>query len=181
MLWYSSLIVIIFSIWNDCFCAYFVEIHIRYLVHKALQIVNAWHGYPPCFESSSTHPGSHVICLSRRSNRWFHDDVIKWKHVPRHWPFVGGIHRSLMNSPPKGQWSGALVFSLICAWTKSWANNGDAGDLRRHRAHYDVIVMFNVWCARFGFQYNCDVFILMFKHAEWIKWIGSATQKAIIM
>ena len=23
-----------------------------------------------------------------------HDDVIKWKHVPRNWPFVRGIHRS---------------------------------------------------------------------------------------
>ena len=22
-----------------------------------------------------------------------------------------------------------------------WVNNGEAGDLRRHRAHYDVIVM----------------------------------------
>ena len=28
-----------------------------------------------------------------------HDDVIKWKHFPRHWPFVWGIHRSLVNSP----------------------------------------------------------------------------------
>ena len=25
--------------------------------------------------------------------------------------------------------------------SKRWANNRDAGDLRRHRAHYDVIVM----------------------------------------
>ena len=23
-----------------------------------------------------------------------HDDVIKWKHFPRYWPFVWGIHRS---------------------------------------------------------------------------------------
>ena len=23
----------------------------------------------------------------------FHDDVIKWKHFPRYWPFVRGIHR----------------------------------------------------------------------------------------
>ena len=45
------------------------------------------------------------------------------------------------NSPHKGQWRGALMFSLICAWTNSWANNGDSGDLRRHRAHYGVIVM----------------------------------------
>ena len=23
-----------------------------------------------------------------------HDDVIKWKHFPRYWPIVRGIHRS---------------------------------------------------------------------------------------
>ena len=34
-----------------------------------------------------------------------------------------------------------LVFYLICAWTNSWANNRDAGDLRRHRAHRVVTVM----------------------------------------
>ena len=43
-----------------------------------------------------------------------HDDVIKWKHYPRYWPFVRGIHRSPVNSPHKGQWRGALMFSLIC-------------------------------------------------------------------
>ena len=41
--------------------------------------------------------------------------VIKWKHFPRYWPFVRGIHRSLVNSPHKGQRRGALIFSLICA------------------------------------------------------------------
>ena len=45
-----------------------------------------------------------------------HDDVIKWKHLPRFWPFVRGIHRCPVNSPHKGQWRGALMFSLICAW-----------------------------------------------------------------
>ena len=40
------------------------------------------------------------------------------------------------------RWRGALVFSLICTWTNGWANNRDAGNLRRHRAHYDAIVMF---------------------------------------
>ena len=70
-----------------------------------------------------------------------HDDVIKWKHFPRYWPFVRGIHRSTAISPHKGQWHGALMFSLICAWTNGWVNNRDAGDLRRHRAHFDVIVM----------------------------------------
>ena len=66
-----------------------------------------------------------------------HDDVIKWKHLPRYWPYMRGIHRSPVNSPHKGQWHGALIFPFICDWI-----NGDlAGDFRRHRAHYDIIVM----------------------------------------
>ena len=72
-----------------------------------------------------------------------HDEVIKWKHFPRYWPFVRGIHRSPVNSPHKGQWRGALMFSLVFACVNSWVNNREAGDLRRHRAHYDVIVM--IW------------------------------------
>ena len=75
---------------------------------------------------------------------WFdhiHDDVIKWKHFPRYWPFVRGIHRSPVNTPHKGQWRGALMFTLICARINGWVNNREAGDLRRYRAHYDVIVM----------------------------------------
>ena len=70
-----------------------------------------------------------------------HDDVTKWEHFPSFWPFVRGIHRSPVNSPHKGQWRGVLMFSLICAWIKHWVNNREADDLRRHRAHYDVIVM----------------------------------------
>ena len=70
-----------------------------------------------------------------------HNDVIKWKHFPRYWPFVRGIHWSPVNSLHKGQWYWALMFSLICAWINGWVNNRDAGDLRRHRGHYDVRVM----------------------------------------
>ena len=87
---------------------------------------------------------------------WCNKVVIKWGinineplimmtssngNIFRYWPFVRGIHRSPMNSPHKGQWRGALVFSLICAWINGWVSNGEAGDLRRHRAHYDVTVM----------------------------------------
>ena len=46
-----------------------------------------------------------------------------------------------VNSPHKGQWRGALMFSLICVWINGWVNNREAGDLRRNRAHCDVIVM----------------------------------------
>ena len=70
-----------------------------------------------------------------------HDDVIKWKHFPRYWSFVQGIHRSPVNIPHKGQWRGALMFSLICAWINCWVNNREAGYLRCHHAHYDVTVM----------------------------------------
>ena len=74
-------------------------------------------------------------------NYYLHDDVIKWKHSPCYWLFVRGVHRSPVNSPHKGQWRGALMFSFICAWINGWVNNCEAGDLRRHRAHYDLIVM----------------------------------------
>ena len=84
-------------------------------------IMTTWHG--------------HLFCI--------HDDVIKWKHFPHYWPFVRGIHRSPVNSPHKGQWRGALMFSLICVWIIGWVNNHGAGDLRRYRAHYDVIVMYS--------------------------------------
>ena len=52
-----------------------------------------------------------------------------------------GIHLSLVDSPHKGQWSGALMFSLICTWTNGWARNRGTGDLRRYRAHYDVTMI----------------------------------------
>ena len=76
-----------------------------------------------------------------QSAKTTHDDVIKWKHFPHYWPFVRGIHRSLVISPRKGQWRGALMFSLICILINGWVNNRETGDLRRYRAHYDVPVM----------------------------------------
>ena len=70
-----------------------------------------------------------------------HDDVIKWKHFPRYWSWLPA------NSPYKGQWRGAWMFSLICTWINGCVNNRAAGDLRRHRAHYDVSVMYR-WLWR---------------------------------
>ena len=86
------------------------------------------------------------------NTRSSHNDVIKWKYYSHNWPFVRGIHRWPVNSPHKGQWRGALMFSLICAWINNWANNGDAADLRRHNVHHDVTVMFvcrrwNMWTS----------------------------------
>ena len=75
--------------------------------------------------------------------RFNYDDVIKWKHFPRYWPFVRGIHRSPVNSPHKGQCRGALMFSLICIWMNGWINNRYKGDLKSRRADYDVTKMPN--------------------------------------
>ena len=63
---------------------------------------------------------------------------------PRYGPFVGGVHRSPVDSPHGGQWRGALEL-----WRFLWpapqqtvkTNNGDADYLRRHRAHHDVTAM----------------------------------------
>ena len=78
-------------------------------------------------------------------------NVAWWRHQME--PFsallaiCAGIHRSPLNSPHKGQWRRALVFSLICVWINNWVNSGEDGDLRRYRAHYDVTVMTISHCS----------------------------------
>ena len=81
----------------------------------------------------------------------WHDDVIKWKHFPRYWAFVRGIHRSPVNSPHKDQWRVALIFSLISARINAWVNNREAGALRRIRPH-DVTVMERRYLFTFSTQ-----------------------------
>ena len=93
---------------------------------------------------ASRHPRDQreqTLCLRNTGLHCTHDDVMKWKHFPRNWPFVQGIHRSPVKSPHKGQWRGALMFSLICVWINDWVNNREAGYLRHYRTHYDAIVM----------------------------------------
>ena len=53
-----------------------------------------------------------------------------------------------VNSPHKGQWRGALMFSVICAWINDRVTNREAGDLRRRHGHYDVNVMQCVSCEK---------------------------------
>ena len=91
----------------------------------------------------------HLVSIQQEIFTWkilLNMTVSWWRHqtenFTRHWPLVRGIHRSPGNSPHKRQWRWALMFSLICAWTNGWANNRGAGDFRRHRAHYEVTVIF---------------------------------------
>ena len=118
----------------------------------ANQITGNWTVYSTAcsVKHQRYHESTALQALCEGFHRWlvissYDDDVIKWKHFPRNWPFVREIHRSPVNFPHKGQWRGALMFSLIYAWINDWINNREAGDLRRQHGHYDVIVM---WLAR---------------------------------
>ena len=104
------------------------------IVHKAIVHEAASVSLKVAWIGVKNTPTDREICYG-------HDDVIKWKHFSRYWPFVRGIHRSPRKSPHKGQWSGALVFSLIYAWINGWVNNRETDDLRWHRAHYEVTAM----------------------------------------
>ena len=76
----------------------------------------------------------------------------------------GEFIRSPVNSQHKGQWRGALMFSLICVWIKDWVNNHEAGDLRRYRAHYDVIVML---CTKREHKANFFRYLDMYSDISW--------------
>ena len=96
----------------------------------------------PIFWTTSLGEGPARGIMGQKESRWI---ITWWRHQMKTFSaslaLCGGIHRSSVNSPHKGQWRGALMFSLICAWMNGWVNNRETGDLRRHRAHYDVIVM----------------------------------------
>ena len=68
--------------------------------------------------------------------------------------------RSPVNSPHKGKWRGALMFSLICVWINGWVNNREAGDLRHNRAHYYVTVMVNFLALQTRhYSFGCDFIV----------------------
>ena len=105
---------------------------------KQIQHVSIYQVSIPCKELRDLCNLHHTSYLNYSLMlRLLHDDVIKWKHFPRYWPFVW----SPVNSTHKGQWRGALMFSLFSAWTNGWVNNRNTDDLRRYRTHYDGTVM----------------------------------------
>ena len=110
----------------------------------ALTVVGEWEG---CRETDR-------VISTPTTARFLHDhdDVIKWKHFPRYWPFVRGIHRSPVNSPHKGQWRGALLFSLICALNKRlskqswgwWFDTPSRSLWRHYNDHISSTILYNV-------------------------------------
>ena len=79
----------------------------------------------------------HHMHLSKllQSYAWWRQQM---ETFPRYCPFVRVIHRSPVNFPHKYQWREALTIVFICTWSIDLVNNRDAGDLRRHLAHYEV-------------------------------------------
>ena len=71
------------------------------------------------------------------------DDVIKWKHYPRHWPFVRGIHRSPVTQRPVTR-SFEVVFDLRL--NKRLSKQSRPRWFEIHRAHYDVTAMWWYFC-----------------------------------
>ena len=68
-----------------------------------------------------------------------------------------------VNSPHKSQWRAALMFPLICAWIKGRVNNSEAGDLRRHRSHYDVTVIYGINCMVTIINNECFITFSMYQ------------------
>ena len=118
------------SSFAECICSPIhatpCEIDVNRFAVKALCVVY-WRMTQSVNMMAKVNLFDHESCSSgmARIHMWMqliieHDDVIKWKHFSRYWPFVRGIHRSPVNSPPKGQWRGALMFSFICVWINRW-------------------------------------------------------------
>ena len=110
-----------------------------------------------------------TICLYILVAKFRHIDLPWWRHQMKTFSALlaicAGNSPVPVNSPHKGQWRGALMFSLNCTWINGWVNNRESGDLRRHSAHYDVIVM--AWnfknCAR-----NISIhFMAIEPHGQW--------------
>ena len=91
----------------------------------------------------------------------YHDDVIKWKHFPRYWPFVRGIHRS-----PRTKASDTKLWCFLIK-KNDWVNNREAGDLRRHRTDYcNGLNSLEMHCFRYpqlnvSFTLGIDCWVLL--------------------
>ena len=101
------------------------------------------------------------VCRQNRKQSW-------WRHTMETFSVLLAICAG--NSPitrwiPHTKASGAelFMFSLLCAWINGWVNNGEAGDLRRQCARYDVTVMMK---ERFRFAKLTDQLLFKTRHRQ---------------
>ena len=82
---------------------------------------------------------------------WRPSQISWWRHQME--TFSALLVLCARNSPVTGEFppqrpvTRSFDVFFICAWINGWVNNREAGDLRRHRAHYDVNVMSQWWKA----------------------------------
>ena len=103
-------------------------------IHKKIIFILTWPIFFPFYIALTTF----LNCEAKLIAKW--QQFIGVRHMPwwlhqmeffqRYWPLLRGIHRSPVDSPQKGQWRGALMLSLICAWINDWANNGDVAEFK---------------------------------------------------
>ena len=108
------------SLWD------FVHGTIAVLSWHSQNVLASWY---PIIERVKLKPIFHRIWITMKKA------LVKWV------PGIHGFHRGAVNSPHKGRWRGALMFSLICVWINGWVNNREAGYLICYSAYYDVMVM----------------------------------------
>ena len=106
-----------YGIWTMAWCHF----SLPYIVNADIQIISLTH-------KTYIYIYTHIYILNQPVPSMLGNALEFPLRSPHYWPFVRGIHRSPVNSPHRGQWRGALVFSLICAWTNGWVNSRDAGD-----------------------------------------------------
>ena len=76
----------------------------------------------------------------KKSDRFAKKDKVMWYTAIG---LEGSCFLKQEKTIQKGQWHGALMFSLICVWINGWVNNREAGGLRRYRTHYDAMAAFH--------------------------------------
>ena len=140
-----------------------------------------WYASPECATGSSDQTGSADRSVTGRgigmTTKSLYDDIIKPKHFPCCWPFVRGIHRSPVNSPHKGQWRGALMFSLISTWTskqsrRRWFETPSRSLLHRVLAYNGMfIICSSYWSWVLKNQGESSAQIIQTHYAElWYAW-----------
>ena len=99
-----------------------------WLVGNAMQLIFCyffliWNRFIIVTQNNGVYLHVHEVCTRFCCLSW-------WRHqmetISALLALYEGIHRSPVNSSHKGQWRGALIYSLICAWTNDRANHRDA-------------------------------------------------------
>ena len=123
-----------------CFCWEFLVIFLFFINLLLGYQGNAWFVPVVTFVSGKKHWGKRLTKMvpTRTYQLWWCHQMETFSALLA---LCAGNSPIPVTSPHKGQWRGALMFSLICTWINDWVNNREAGDMRRHRGHYDVIVI----------------------------------------